>query len=507
MVQHSRLKNQRGSTRIIWCAQAQDLAHQAQQLYSADVSGICIESLFAQMQGTLEFLRSAPRHYSAHNMPALMLSLSAYQRTVLRSVGDVPAAEGRALSCGQQLWIHFTDANDTDANDKKVSTTEVKRGGRAQQQAALHLSCPHLPLAHALEPEDLLYWGYGDGIFKVLEFKKHAMHVQVEQSGMLPQSTILYAPGRKSTTMAHIEALKSEDFLDAGVNYFVLPGCLDEGDVQGLRKRFPRDDERSPWLIYRVDSAQALECFEAVLPWVDGLMISRRELALTAHPDRVPMVTKTLIHRCRQQAKLTIVASQMLGSMLHHITPTRAEVSDVANAVYDGADAVMISEDTLQGPYALQAIEVAHKVTSDVEEHHLPYNLGSRSPHLIHPTGEMDVICVQAARTARRIGAQALVCITQTGNTAVRLSSLSTHLPIIAITFHRRIARKLRLLRGVDSLVLKANPNLDEVLPRVNELLKSTSWLHVGDSFVFVTVTLSSMSREASNLFTIQSIY
>ena len=482
------LKHRRGTTRIVWCVEAEDLSAQSQNLLRANVAGWCVESCFDHLPQTLEFLQHGSQHHSPQALPALMLSLSTYVRCILQTHNVSSQKEDLAHNSGDTFWI------------------QTQKAPASSSRPSLHLLSPER-LREALEIGDILYWGYGEGSFKVLAIEKTRIQVQVKESGLLPPTTTLYLGGKKNRTMSQIKALNTAELLDVGVNYFVLPGCLEEEDVSGLRQEFPRDDERSPWLIYRVDSASSLQRCASILPWVDGVMISRRELALTAHPQHVPMVTKTLVRSCREQAKLTIVASHMLASMQSHTTPTRAEVSDVANAVYDGADALMLSEDTLKGPYALQAIEVAHKVITDVEEHHNHLRMGGEHQLIIQPKEEMDVICVQAAKTARRVNAKALVCITKTGNTAVRLSSINTHLPIIAITFHRRIARKLRLLRGVDSLVLKTNPNLDEVLPRVNELLKNMSWLKKGDSFVFVTVTLSSMSHEASNLFTIQSIY
>ncbi|MCY4381443.1 MAG: pyruvate kinase, partial [Proteobacteria bacterium] len=211
------------------------------------------------------------------------------------------------------------------------------------------------------------------------------------------------------------------------------------------------------------------------------------------------------IDRSRDYAKLTVVASQMLGSMQKNITPTRAEVSDIANAVYDGADAIMLSEDILKGRYAFDAVGVAERIILDI--------VGESSSHqkevraMSELDGEMDVICSQAAKIAMTVKAKALVCITKTGNTAIRLSTLDTRLPIFAITFHDHCCQKLKLLRGVYGMMLHSQPNLDEVLPRVNELLKNSGALDKGDKYVFVTVTLSSMSQEASNLFTIQSIY
>ena len=237
---------------------------------------------------------------------------------------------------------------------------------------------------------------------------------------------------------------------------------------------------------------------------VDGIIVSE-ELALSTNPALVPILTKEMVQSCHNKSKLAIVASEMLGSMRTNATPTRAEVSDIANAVYDGADAIMLSEDISSGKYAKKAYEIAQSVIYDLDnaekQHEQNWVAGDYSV-----ADEMDAVCINAMKTAKRVNAKAIVCITKSGNTALRLSSLNHEIPVIAVTFDNQVKRKLKVLRGVDSIVLEVDPSIDEVLPEVNDLLKDRSNLVVGDRIVFVTVTLSSMSKEASNLFTIQKI-
>lgn len=484
--------HQRSSTRIIWSVKAEHLCSQIDQLFSSDVHGICIESFISYQQETLDFLKQYKNRYRQNQkaMPALMLSLSAAQSEYVTYVD-----RAEALLCQHRVWVF---------SDQRPPTEKEALQAKTEQAVIIRIS-GDLPSTF-LKPKDSLYFGYGHCVLEIQKIEKHKLIGIVQHGGTIQQGMSLYLPQGEDFYTKDIAEFQSQVWIDAGVNYLLLPGCFSVERICEFRKALPRDDECSPWLLYQIDSQEALERYPQMEEWVDGAVISRRELSLTANPDLIPILTKELLTQCRDKAKLAIVASQMLGSMQYNITPTRAEVSDIAGAVSDGADAVMLSDITLQGPYALDAAQMAYKIIRDVEAHVPRFQLPRTTPSQFTDL-EMDVICAQAVATASHIQAKALVCITKTGNTAIRISSLDTHLPIVAITFHDRICRKLRLLRGVDGMVLKADPQLDEVLPRINELLKTTGWLQKGDSIVFVTVTLSSMSRESSNLLTIQSIY
>ena len=488
----SLLPTQQGSARLIWTVNAENLEEHREQIFRSSVSGLCMAFPLLSARKITSFLKQATQWYqkNALPMPAMILSLDTLQNHHVAY-----PLEARPVAFADRVWMY---------GSTKDITPEERQKASENHAVVIQVSLDRFP--GRVAEGDSLFLGYGDCVLRVMEVTEDKLVGEVSRGGMVKKGMALYLP-EAGNMKVNLKDVNLSDLVNAGVNYFLLPGCFSVSRIRRLREEYPRDRELSPWFLYRVDSLEAMEKLPDVMRYVDGVMISRRELALTASPDLVPLLTKELINRCRDQGKLTIVASQMLASMSYQMTPTRAEVSDVANAVYDGADAVLLAAEMLQGPYATAAVDVARKVMLDVEaDQSAPHQQGEVW-HIPDPDGEMDVICMQAAKTALRIKAKALVCITKTGNTAVRLSSIDTRLPIIAITFHQRICRKLRLLRGVQGMVLKASLSLDEVLPRVNELLKNTSWLKKGDKIVFVTVTLSSMSHESSNLFTVQSLY
>jgi pyruvate kinase len=170
----------------------------------------------------------------------------------------------------------------------------------------------------------------------------------------------------------------------------------------------------------------------------------------------------------------------------------------------DGADAVLLTEDISKGPYLLRALEVCANVISDIEKQEgLAINWRKKAPIV---QNEFDAVASQAYQTAHRLNAKAIACLTKQGNTALKLSSFRQTTPIIAVTYSEQVNRRLARVRGVDAVKLDVDPTLDELLPAVNDLLKRHCGLKSGDKFVFVTVTLSPVGREASNLFTIQQI-
>ena len=477
---------------IIWCVEGEHIPAVSKTLFGKDVTGICVEAFLNHMDQTLQLIKHHKAAAHAAALPAFLLSLAPKEQFAISAV-----KQPTKLTASTQVIIERSSTADTPTSP---STDTLIMHFAEQPPAAEHWQ--------SLKPADHVYIGFDAVVIKINTITHTTITGEVINNGMIHPQMHLHLPLKSeymTQVMSHFIENSLQQIITAGVHYLLLPGCLPLKMLKTLRHHLPEDNVTSPWLVWRLDSEQARQNLTTVMPYINGVMIARRELALTAQPDLIPVYTKDIIDQCRNYAKLTIVASQMLGSMKHNITPTRAEVSDMANAVFDGADAIMLSEAVLKGKYAQDAHRLAQKIIDDITDESSSHK--SQVWAISEPDGEMDIICTQAAMTAIRVGAKALVCITKTGNTAIRLSTLDTQLPIVAITFDEMCAQKLKLLRGVHGMRLPTQPSIDEVLPRVNELLKQTKWLKKSDKVVFVTVTLSSMSKTASNLFTVQNIY
>jgi pyruvate kinase len=374
----------------------------------------------------------------------------------------------------------------------------------ATEKADVQLNSMHWS-ANAKVGDQVLI-GYGTAIVKVLSMDGTQVNGEVIQGGVIFNGMDVHAPSSK-------RAAFNEDLGDEPVRIarkyncdYVLVSNVDDAEaLKKMRKKLEGSDPASmPWLVLRLDCDRVYGKYRELLPYVDGVMISRMELALTIDPAMVPLLTKEIIQVCNDAAKIVFTASEILGSMRTNATPTRAEVSDIANAVSDGTDAVILSEAVPHGPYALRAIDLINKIVVDIERNtELALNWQKHEPYI---ENEMDAIAYSAYKTAQRTQASAIVCITESGNTALRLSSFRTPIPIIAVTFSQKTMSRLNLVRGVESIMLDTAPKIDEVLLVVTEQLKRDSWLKTGDTIIFVSITLSSIGRENSNLFTVQRL-
>lgn len=354
--------------------------------------------------------------------------------------------------------------------------------------------------------DESVFFGFGSIECRVLEIGNEKVKVKVLKGGGLVAGTAVHVPAtRKAPSIFDLSYIDIKPFQELGIDYVVLPGVNSAREIAVARKKLDHNGYKCPWLLIRVDHLDVYEKVDDLLDEADGVLISRRDLALTMEAATVPMVCKEVIRECNKKAKLAIIASDILGSLQFNPTPTRAEVSDIANAVMDGTDAVVLSEEVAHGKHLMRGLSLCRSIILDVEEQQTEADINWKKSE-VAIKNELDAVAFHAFKTAQRVKAKAIVCITKEGNTALRLASFRTTMPVIAVTFSEEVKRRLSLVRGVYSMVLDIAPHLDEVLPVVNKQLKREGWLSSGDKIVFVTVTISSVGREASNLFTIQSV-
>ncbi len=351
----------------------------------------------------------------------------------------------------------------------------------------------------------MIYIGFGAVVLKTLSVSASEVRACVVQGGSIKVGlSVFVEETQKEPTVFDLSGVDISPFKNVAVDYVVIPGISTPREVAVVRKKLNLALKYDPALIVRVDNKRIYEQLEQILPHVDGIMIPRRELALSLDPALVPMVCKEIIQACHEWAKIAMIESDLLGSMRYNPTPTRAEVSDLANAVIDGTDAIVLAEELALGPHVERALKTCRNVIGDVERQE---NMNVNWMPRVRPIeNEFEAVAYHAYKTAERVKAKAIVCITHQGNTALQLASYRIQFPIIAVTFKDQTRRRLALVRGVNSLVLEINPALDEVLPVVKERLRSYPWLEAGDSIVFLTVSLSPVGHEASNLLTVQKI-
>ena len=266
--------------------------------------------------------------------------------------------------------------------------------------------------------------------------------------------------------------------LDQQVDYIGLSFVRTADDVQKAQDYIAQHGAHTP-VIAKIETQAALASFDEILSQADGIMVARGDLAIETPFSHVPMIQKQLIHRANQQAKPVITATQMLWSMVNAPRPTRAEVADVANAITDGSDAIMLSEETTIGQYPVRAAQTMADIAADTERawHRLtPYHAFEESDDAPATTGA-EAIAQAACHMAGHLGVSALVTLTLSGFTARLVAKFRPLQPILAATPKPDVYRQLALVRGVTPILLPhVAPTRREMIDQTRSFLCAHGW-------------------------------
>ncbi|TQF65433.1 pyruvate kinase [Rhodococcus spelaei] len=283
-----------------------------------------------------------------------------------------------------------------------------------------------------------------------------------------------------------VPALSEKDIEDLefalrlGVDFIALSFVRSPADVELVHAVMDRVGRRIP-VIAKLEKPEAIENLEAVVLAFDAVMVARGDLGVELPLEQVPLVQKRAIQIARENAKPVIVATQMLESMIENSRPTRAEASDVANAVLDGADAVMLSGETSVGKFPMETVQTMARIVEAVESE------STRVPPLTHvPRTKRGVISYAARDIGERLDAKALVAFTQSGDTVRRLARLHTPLPLLAFTPLPEVRSQLTLTWGTETFLVSPVSTTDQMIGQVDTALLSLGRYNKGDQVVIV---------------------
>lgn len=283
-----------------------------------------------------------------------------------------------------------------------------------------------------------------------------------------------------------VPALSDKDVADLefalrlGVDFIALSFVRSPADIDLVHQVMDREGRRVP-VIAKLEKPEAVDNLEAIVLAFDGVMVARGDLGVELPLEHVPLVQKKAIRIARENAKPVIVATQMLDSMIHNPRPTRAETSDVANAVLDGTDAVMLSGETSVGDYAIDTVQTMSRIVEAVEA-------GSATPPpLSHvPRTKRGVLSYGARDIGERLNAKALVAFTQSGDTVRRLARLHTRLPLLAFTPEESVRSQLALTWGTETFLVHKVDTTDQMVRQVDQAMLSLGRSQRGDMVVIV---------------------
>ncbi|MDA1189057.1 MAG: pyruvate kinase, partial [Chloroflexi bacterium] len=244
-------------------------------------------------------------------------------------------------------------------------------------------------------------------------------------------------------------------------DYVALSTVTSYGEITEVR-RILRERGAKPFIISKIERAEAVTQYEQLLYASDGIMVARGDLGVEVPLAKVPIIQKRLIRQANAAGKPVITATQMLESMINTPTPTRAEVTDVANAVFDGTDAIMLSAETSIGKHPIKAVKVMREVATEAEEA-LPYDtmLVEKRPHREQLTD--DAIAYDACQTSYQLKADLIVAFTESGSTATRVSKYRPEAGILALTPSEETQRRLSLSWGVMPVVTPSPKTVDDI--------------------------------------------
>ena len=269
------------------------------------------------------------------------------------------------------------------------------------------------------------------------------------------------------------------------VDYLALSFVRSPKDIKTVQTALVVQSATIP-VIAKIERPEALTCIDEILDIADGVMVARGDLALEVSPEEVPLLQKRIITQANLKGKPVITATQMLESMTRSPIPTRAEASDVANAVLDGTDAVMLSAETSTGSYPIETVEVMDRIIRQTEKEVFVQKKKS-NPVQLSILSTPEAICEAAVSLSSLVGAQAIVVFTESGHTATLLAHHRPTVPILALTPSLSVTHQLALVWGVAPLVFPQVDDTDERIHAAQDCLKKLKLLSEGQLIVIVT--------------------
>jgi len=375
--------------------------------------------------------------------------------------GTLGARRSVALRQGQRFWL---TAKETEGSSRRVSISyprlarDVRRGNKILLD---------------------------DGLIelRVVDKKGDEVETEVVQGGLLKEHKGVNLPGIR----LRVEALTEKDEADLaygiglGVDYVALSFVRRAGDVRRV-KQILRGRKAAIPVIAKLEKPEAIENLDAILAVSDGVMVARGDLGVEMAPERVPLIQKRIIQRAAQMRLPVITATQMLESMTLHLRPTRAEASDVANAILDGTDAVMLSGETASGRHPIEAVEMMARIAEEADQTRPETDLRRRGRSL----DIAETVCESVVHAAQILKVRAIIAFTRSGSTAELISKYRPSRPVYAFCHEERIACRAALYWGVVPLVLPLELDADSTLAEAEAELLRRRLISPGDVLAVV---------------------
>ncbi len=361
-------------------------------------------------------------------------------------------------------------------------TTEVIDGNGAK--AAI----TYAKLPQEVNPGDRILIDDGKIHLEVTETSESDIHCRVLHGGVLSNHKSINIPNIR-LSLPYLSEQDKADILfgiEQDVDFIAASFTRCKEDVIALRKFLDYNGGHSIRIIAKIENIEGVENFDEILRHSDGIMVARGDMGVEIEYEKLPGLQKRFIRRCYQSGKMVITATQMLESMMTNPTPTRAEITDVANAVFDGTSAVMLSGETAAGQFPLEAVRVMAKIAAQAEEDARLLSSNRNIPYDMDASDTTNAVCDAACTTARDIKANAIIALTKYGQTARRMSKFRPDVAIVAATPVEKTFHQLSLSWGVYPVLARYQKTSDELFVHAIDCAKQIDVVKNGDRVVIV---------------------
>ncbi len=405
---------------------------------------------------------------------------------VIRAIREGEARWGRPITIVQDLQGPKVRLGTFVGGQTQLVTGEqFTLTARAVKGTASRTSINHPEFLTELKPGDPVWMDDGMIQLAVDRVEEGEVHCRIVSGGPVSDHKGVSLP-RLPLPVSCLTPKDREDLrfgIEQGVDYVAVSFVRSAADIQEVRK-FVHDLGSSVPIVAKLERAEVVGNLQGILALVDAVMVARGDLGVEVPLEEIPIIQKEVIRQAQQGKVPVIVATQMLESMVTHLRPTRAEVSDVATAIFDGADAIMLSAETATGRYPVETVELMARIAERAERS-APAGSGPRPRPEAY--GFPEAVAEAACQAARLLHAKAIVAFTQSGFSARLISQDRPEVPIIALTPYAEVQRKLGLFWGVSSRLVHKVETTDEMLEEVEATLLSDGTVRNNDVLVIIS--------------------
>lgn len=408
-------------------------------------------------------------------------------QNVIEAVRELNVEMGTHVALLQDLQGPKIRVNEVTEGTELVAGQELIITTRALKGDNKIVSTSYQQLPNDVKVGDMILIDDGKLELEVLEVRDNEVITKVKYGGPLKSRKGINLPFTKVTAPSLTD--KDHEDLMFGlknrIDWVALSFVRKASDIEALRKII---NEHNPAtrIIAKIEKPEALENLDSIIEATDGVMVARGDLGVEIWMEEVPMVQKKIVEKCNCLSKPVIVATQMMESMIENPRPTRAETNDVANAVMDGADALMLSAETASGKYPLEVIRSMVRTISSVEKQaKIFYRYRPLDP--ASPVYINDSLILAACKLAQEVNAKAIVGLTESGYTAFKASSHRPQTNIFAFTHNPNILNTLSLVWATKAYYYNKNSSTDETIADVESILVRDGHLEPGDVFISLT--------------------